>query len=96
MVEAETRAGALAALESLGLRAVSTAHLTRLRHEFTHFSLEIEVLKVDVAAQTMNDADCCWEPTDEALTLGLPQPVRKLIEAQAASASNSFPSNQGI
>lgn len=95
LVEAGTRADALAALESLGLRALSMAHLIRLRHEFTHFSLEIEVLQVDAAAHTLNDADCRWALTDEALALGLPQPVRKLIEAQAASASNPIPAKQG-
>ncbi len=50
-----------------------------LRHEFTHYSLDIELWAVPPAA--VAEVEGRWLVPVEALTLGLPQPVRRIVEA---------------
>jgi A/G-specific adenine glycosylase len=50
-----------------------------LRHEFTHYSLDIEIWAVPPAA--VAEVEGRWLVPGEALTLGLPQPVRRIVEA---------------
>lgn len=50
-----------------------------LRHEFTHYSLDIELWAVPPAA--VAGVAGRWFVLGEALGLGLPQPVRRIVEA---------------
>jgi A/G-specific adenine glycosylase len=50
-----------------------------LRHEFTHYSLYIELWAVPPAA--VAEIAGRWFVPEEALGLGLPQPVRRIVEA---------------
>ncbi|MCB1599714.1 MAG: A/G-specific adenine glycosylase [Xanthomonadales bacterium] len=85
--EADTQAAAIEILHADGLRARGSSALTSLRHEFTHYSLDIQVMAVEVEAAALTDSDTRWFATPEALALGLPQPVRRLIESQAAACA---------
>ena len=68
----------------------STAEVTRwqiLRHGFSHYDLDIEPIEVriDVAASTLasnvaDNADKLWHPLAQAADVGLPAPVRALLE----------------
>ncbi len=55
--------------------------MASLRHAFTHFRLTIEPLRCDVAERGMADGRWRWATTDEWPALGLPTPVRKLLDA---------------
>lgn len=57
----------------------------RIRHEFTHFSLDIEVLTARAGAACLADAESAWFEARAALALGLPQPVRRLLEGVEAA-----------
>ncbi|MCP5474828.1 MAG: A/G-specific adenine glycosylase [Rhodanobacteraceae bacterium] len=94
--EADTQAAAIEILHGDGLRARSSSVLTSLRHEFTHYSLDIQVLAVEVEAAALTDNDTRWFATPEALALGLPQPVRRLIESQAAACAQPIPAPEVI
>ncbi len=72
-----------AALRDLGLRAVATREYTPLRHSFTHFHLDINPVHCRVsgrAAAVRDAADICWYRAATAPQLGLPAPVKKLLE----------------
>ena len=63
-------------LESLG---------PALRHEFSHFSLWLEPVGAQLATNRLaEDDDLDWHTVEQALALGLPQPVRRLIETYCA------------
>ncbi|GMU44868.1 MAG: A/G-specific adenine glycosylase [Xanthomonadales bacterium] len=55
---------------------------TRIRHQFTHFTLEIDVHRACAVAgvEPVGDADSRWFTPDAARALGLPQPVRRLLD----------------
>ncbi len=56
-----------------------------LRHEFTHFSLELMPVTGQARADLLHDgADLNWHTVAAAGQLGLPQPIRKLIEIHCA------------
>jgi A/G-specific adenine glycosylase len=80
--EAETQAAAVEILRADGLRPLSSSALTSLRHEFTHYSLDIQILAVEVESLALTDSETRWISAPGALALGLPQPVRRLIESQ--------------
>lgn len=67
-----------------GLIQLGTAEpWPRVRHLFTHFRLDIEplALRVSADATQVNAADHRgWYKTPDALRLGLPAPVRRLVE----------------
>lgn len=86
LVEADTGPAALATLARLGIVAESPRELASIRHEFTHFSLDIEVRAVRALHAGVADVDLRWLGVDEALQLGLPQPVRRLLETHAVAA----------
>ncbi|MGE4073706.1 MAG: A/G-specific adenine glycosylase [Lysobacterales bacterium] len=90
LLEAETQDAALDALRAAGLRPLRSNALTSLRHEFTHYSLDIQVLTVEVESLALTDSETRWIAASEALALGLPQPVRRLIESQAAASAHSL------
>ncbi len=86
--EADTQDGAVEILRADGLRPLSSSVLTSLRHEFTHYSLDIQVMAVEVESLALTDSETRWISAPEALALGLPQPVRRLIESQAAASAH--------
>lgn len=86
LVEADTDSAALATLARLGVVAESPRELASMRHEFTHFSLDIEVRAVRAVYCGVADVDLRWLSVGDALQLGLPQPVRRLLETHAVSA----------
>ena len=52
-------------------------------HTFTHFKRAVQPLRIDVRAQPRAVADTealRWVNAETRSTLGLPQPVRKLLE----------------
>ncbi|WP_376692160.1 A/G-specific adenine glycosylase [Wenzhouxiangella sp. EGI_FJ10409] len=53
-----------------------------VRHQFTHFTLEIRFERTLIGVSTAIEeaADRAWMQRDEALDRGLPQPVRKVLE----------------
>ena len=62
------------------------AALPPVRHAFTHFTLTMHPRRVeieDAGVVTAGD-DQRWVTQEQALTLGLPAPVRRLLEAVAA------------
>jgi A/G-specific adenine glycosylase len=69
-----------AALVDLGLETGVLSDHTQLRHEFTHYSLDIDVKRSTISEPGPARDDTRWYTRDEALALGLPQPVRRLIE----------------
>jgi len=84
LVDGETEQAAMSTLSQLGISGEQPLPMTSLRHEFTHFSLDIEVQSVRAAGIGVNDAEIRWLSVDEALQLGLPQPVRRLLEQHSA------------
>jgi A/G-specific adenine glycosylase len=52
-----------------------------LRHDFTHFRLHIHLGRARLSTGLVHDGgDQAWFSRGQALALGLPQPVRKIIE----------------
>jgi A/G-specific adenine glycosylase len=73
--------------ERIGIHdsAVELQPLMPLSHTFTHFRLEIEpqLLDLPVAAKTLQvaDSDAGWIALDDLDSVGLPAPVKKLLQA---------------
>ncbi len=56
-----------------------------LRHEFSHFSLWLEPVGAQLASNQLAECEeLDWHTVEQALALGLPQPVRRLIETYCA------------
>ena len=73
----------LAWLSDRGLR---TAHrpMTRIRHTFSHFRLIADVTLLETAADfIMDDQDGLWLNRSALAAVGLPSPVRKLLETES-------------
>jgi A/G-specific adenine glycosylase len=63
-------------LEIIGDRALAPVH-----HAFTHFDLRLDPLCVQArAATTLQDSATAWLTIPQALALGLPAPLRRLLE----------------
>ncbi|MDE2150715.1 MAG: A/G-specific adenine glycosylase [Betaproteobacteria bacterium] len=64
-----------------------------LRHVLTHMDLLLQPLEVELRAAGLHagdgDAGGAWFAPEEALALGLPAPVRKLLAAETAGAAGS-------
>lgn len=86
LVDGATDQAALANLAGVGVIAEPPRQLASMRHEFTHFSLDITVRSVRAVHAGVADADLRWLSVDEALKLGLPQPLRRLLESRAIAA----------
>ena len=84
LVDGDTPQQAMLALQQLGVSAGEPSLLTSVRHDFTHFALDIDVLAVQAAGVGVADADLRWLSIAEALQLGVPQPLRRLLEQQSA------------
>jgi A/G-specific adenine glycosylase len=78
--------------ERFGARVLTSIAGPSLRHGFTHFSLTIHPWYVEVAPEPRRAADAVgrWFPITEALALGVPAPVRTLLEGLDASALPLF------
>jgi len=57
--------------------------LTPVLHRFTHFDLTMQPVHLHGAATP--DEACRWQPPAQALTLGLPAPIRRMMEQLAAA-----------
>ncbi len=57
--------------------------VAELTHAFSHFDLYLQAVAAADAAVAVRDRDCAWFTMPEALQLGLPQPIRTLLEALA-------------
>ncbi|QSI77209.1 A/G-specific adenine glycosylase [Niveibacterium microcysteis] len=76
--ELDAEAHALA----LGLRANGGATpLPPLRHAFTHFRLTLEPQLLDVSGEGIHDPAWRWAAPHEWDSLGLPTPVRRLLDS---------------
>jgi A/G-specific adenine glycosylase len=64
--------------------------LPALTHAFTHFTLAMRPWRVRVLrAQAGENSDELWLPKERALTLGLPAPIRTLLQALSREPSTS-------
>jgi len=91
--EMATDAGLVdACRERFGARVLTSRAGPPLRHGFTHFSLTIHPWYVEVApeARRVGEAAGRWFPVTEALAVGVPVPVRALLEGLDASALPLF------
>ncbi|WP_172201835.1 A/G-specific adenine glycosylase [Niveibacterium sp. COAC-50] len=67
---------------TLGLRANGVATpLPPLRHAFTHFRLTLEPQLIDVSGEGIRDPAWRWAAPHEWDSLGLPTPVRRLLDS---------------
>jgi A/G-specific adenine glycosylase len=83
--EAEDEEGARAFVaRQAGFRFDSAESLPLLQHTFSHFRLQIEALRLrgdaGAAARIGDNDDLRWFATDALRAVGLPAPVRKLLE----------------
>lgn len=56
--------------------------LTPIAHSFTHFDLQMD--PVHLLGESRPDEDHVWHAPSQALTLGLPAPIRRMIEQLVA------------
>jgi A/G-specific adenine glycosylase len=89
LVDGDTTEQALAALRQLGVEGAQPCPMASVRHEFTHFSLDIDVQSVRATGVAVADGDSRWCSVAGALQLGLPQPLRRLLEQHPAEPNNN-------
>jgi A/G-specific adenine glycosylase len=67
--------------------------LSPMRHAFTHFTLEVQPVLVDVERLSSRAAEpgCVWLPLESAATAALPAPVKRLLARFADSAFGDQP-----
>ena len=68
---------------SRALDAVDSSELPAIEHVFTHYRLRIQPHLFDGVApraQVSDNDNLRWASREELATLGIPAPVRKLIE----------------
>jgi A/G-specific adenine glycosylase len=65
-----------------------TDRLAKMRHAFTHFTLEIQPLLIDVGSPAPRAAEpgSMWVPLESVATAALPAPVKRLLARLAESA----------
>lgn len=81
----EPGAPAPAAERELGVGLEAETRLDPVQHGFTHYLLTIHPWRcraVPGHARIMDDENLAWYGADEALALGLPRPVRTLLESE--------------
>jgi A/G-specific adenine glycosylase len=86
--ELATEAGLPAVVaQRFGLDVKRTGRLAPVRHAFTHFTLEIQPVLVDVDAKAPRVAEpgSVWLPLETAATAALPAPVKRLLGRLAES-----------
>jgi len=57
-----------------------------LEHTFSHYRLHLQVLAATVQGSRGEDAGVRWVAAEELATLGLPAPIRKLLQTGAPPA----------
>jgi A/G-specific adenine glycosylase len=64
------------------LEVTERVELKALTHTFTHFKLHITpvLLKVELKPLRVQQLESVWLSVEEALTIGIPTPVRRLLE----------------
>ncbi len=85
LVDGDSSEQALAVLRQLGVGIAEPQPMATLRHEFTHFSLDIDVRSARALGLGIADGESRWCSIEDALQLGLPQPLRRLLETQSAT-----------
>ena len=73
----------LAEVHALGVATAGPAEaLPRFGHAFTHYRIDVQPWRLQAAEPAPpSAADLRWQPLDALGALGLPQPVRRLLEA---------------
>lgn len=92
--EIDTHAGVEAWCEAHGLRVRRSTALGVMRHTFSHFHLDIHPLLMEVRTSTraVMDADrWLWYKDGDAVEVGLPAPVRRLLDLLDAHDSPETP-----
>ncbi|MDR2012669.1 MAG: A/G-specific adenine glycosylase [Rhodanobacter sp.] len=79
----DTRSAARVLRDRLGLKAGRVTPLESFMHVFSHYRLEITPLICEPVSATrvQDDADRLWYSRAELAALGLPAPVRRLLES---------------
>ena len=74
----------------LGCSPQSQAELTPVRHGFSHFELEIRPIHLQVSTPNaeIREADQ-WRWHDGAQDLGMPAPIRRLVESMTVATSSA-------
>ncbi|MEQ5835387.1 A/G-specific adenine glycosylase [Marinobacter sp. NFXS9] len=65
----------------LGIACDDAQPLSAFRHTFSHYHLHIHPVRLRHAgtAAAMDSGDLVWQPREDAPTLGVPSPIRKLL-----------------
>ncbi|MGB6449305.1 MAG: A/G-specific adenine glycosylase [Steroidobacteraceae bacterium] len=86
--DATTDAGAFAARALAQAAGIEPSPLAQIRHTFTHFDLTITPLYLQCAgpAGVMEEPDAVWYNPREPAPVGLPAPVRSLLDHLSGSA----------
>ena len=79
----------LVARQRFGLEVIELRPLPRLRHGFTHFSLDIDPLAVRVLGRqaSLGEPGALWLPLAEAGSAAVPVPVRRILASLCAGQS---------
>ena len=74
-------------LAAQSLRQLDAQVLAPFTHSFTHFDLELRPtqLRVEAAADAIGESRWQWIAADRLATLGLPAPIRKMLDSLPAS-----------
>ncbi|HUP91786.1 MAG TPA: A/G-specific adenine glycosylase [Solimonas sp.] len=64
-----------------GCDAAQATQLPEFRHVFTHFDLDILPLRVRVGSAAAADAATCWTTIGAPPAVGVPAPVRRLLQS---------------
>jgi A/G-specific adenine glycosylase len=80
--------------QRFGVDVKRTNRLAPMRHAFTHFTLEIQPVLVDVDAKAPTAAEpgSVWLPLETAATAALPAPVKRLLGRLSESTLGDQPS----
>ena len=67
--------------KEFGFRVRESTNLPLLKHSFTHYKLHISplIMRISATLADAKDEKQRWLVTDDALNMGLPAPVRKLL-----------------
>ncbi len=68
-----------AAAKRYGVSVLARRALPGIAHGFTHFKLHIEPLLLEVKKSRRSVSSVMWLPVADALTAGIPAPVRKIL-----------------
>jgi A/G-specific adenine glycosylase len=83
--------------ERLGCVPLRVEMLPTRRHTFSHFALEIHIAEIRLAGPQLGIADACQEQWASAAAIGemgLPAPVRSIIQASNHTPPTDHPISQ--